>query len=877
MTKPAAVVEAADIVELLHKSGLPPQESVTIPGRDATLSPLPTGLHPRVAAALEAHVLTGLYSHQAKAIGALLNNTDVCLATPTASGKSLVFMAVAAQLVLEDPRAKVLAIYPAKALIQDQLEKWETFLTGFGIRVGFIDGSVPVAQRAGILNSVGVLAMTPDVAHAWLMSHAGERDVRAFLGKLRFLILDEAHVYDGVFGTNMAYFLRRLAVVTADYRILCSTATVGSAETFMQQLTGRQMLVLDADADGSALFEKTLFLSELNGKGTFDRMVRLLVNLVSYGKARFLAFGDSRKAVERIVAAILRHDRAAPDDEGNDDEDEPDHDADGVEGPPPVPKLEHVLPFRAGYEADDRKAIQKALTKGTLAGVVSTSALELGLDIGDLDVVVLLNTPPSTKAFRQRIGRAGRRRPAICILLDDQRVMAPLARYLQRPPEPSWLYLENRYIQYSNALCAAAELQARGKKSVAGVPYPGLPDSFVRFVENELNPTEGVPDDLYSLKQKAQGNPHYEFPIRSAAEPNFDVEGPLGKRLGTLSYAQVLREAYPGAVYYYMASPYRVYALEFKKGHIKAKRARHFTTQPLVDNLAFPNFKAGVLSSWKSPSGFVCEVELQVSERVKGFTEQRGPNKTAHEYGPASTYSQKPLTRFFQTTGVCWAFPSELSRSEAVAKSLLKSFSWTCGVQERDLGFAFFKSNLGPFDPTPVQGTAIFDAVNGSLRLTERLGAKFVEVVRAAIDDCDETTLKSQLKELLTLAEALQSFSQVKPGEVHERDGDWADLIAPQQPAIYLHAADGPLEVKVLRYRYTPNGVMYELEPLVKPKAALHSTPTKFGHKNSVHKDGPMKWMVLASHVQVISGTTRTVRVNLVTGEEEHADDAGTA
>ncbi|MFB3853829.1 MAG: DEAD/DEAH box helicase [Vicinamibacterales bacterium] len=852
---------AAEVAAILTASQLPPVEYVVLPGREARFAGVPEQLDPRVRQDLQKRHPRGLYAHQAQALEVVLAGGDLCLATPTASGKSLVFMAAASHVVLQDTRARVLALYPAKALIQDQLTKWESALAPYGIRVAFIDGSVPVASRPAVLKAARVIAMTPDVAHAWLMSRVADSEVAAFLQNLRLLVLDEAHVYDGAFGTNMAYFLRRLAVASSRHQIICSTATVGAPADFMNQLTGRTMTVLDADSDGSAVSEKALLLARTSVKASFDRLVKLLVNLSEYGKGRFLAFGDSRKAVERIVAAVLRDKRKAPDDQ------ELDGSADDDADPAPSAGLEHVLPFRAGYEVEDRKAIQAALTQGTLAGVVSTSALELGLDIGDLDIVVLLNTPSTVKAFRQRIGRAGRQRPGVCIILDDQGQMNPLSAYLERAPEPSWLYLENRYIQYSNALCAASELQARGKATAKGLEYPGLPATFEPMLENELNPTEAVPPDLYALKQKAQGNPHYEFPIRSAAEPNFTVEGPFNRPLGTLSYAQALREAYPGAIYYYMARPYRVWSLEFRRGKIHAKRDRYFTTKPLTDNVAFPNFRTGVLSSRSSAEGFVCEVELQVSERVKGFVEQRGQTRRPHEYGPDSPFSQRPLTRFFQTTGVCWSFPGRLDRSEAVAQALLQAFSWTCGIHERDLGCAFFMSKDGFRGVSPVQGSAIFDAVNGSLRLTERLASRFAEVVRAAIEEA-ERPLLDQLRDLLKLAEGLGACSTVPRGNIsHIGEGGWVELIARGEPAMYMHA-EGPIEVKVLDFRYTPGGILYQLEPLRERGYEMHWHQGRNGPVQGGVIPPPPKWLVSAAHIQPISGRSRMVLFNLTTGDE---------
>ena len=718
-------------------------------------------------------------------------------------------MAAAADFTARDRSARILALYPAKALIQDQLTKWKPFLEPLGASVAFIDGSVPSASRSQVLASSQVIAMTPDVVHAWLMNNLGNIEVLEFLNHLRLVVLDEAHVYDGAFGTNMAYLLRRLATVASPCRFICSTATVGTPKQFMEQLTGRQMVVMDEGDDGSQSYQKTLLRVEVSAKDSFERTVKLLSRLVAYGRARFLAFADSRKLVEHVVGAIRRESLAEGDDLDEDANDNEYHD---------WPKLEHVLPYRAGYEKDDREAIQKALTDGSLAGVVSTSAMELGLDIGDLDVVVLLNTPPSVKSFRQRIGRAGRTRDAVCILVDNQGVMVPLNQYLERRPEPGWLYLENRYIRYANALCAAAELQATGRSSSKGVDFHGLPEAFSDLVENELNPTAAVDNDLYVLKQRAQASPHYEFPIRSAGEPSFEVIGPYDLALGTLSYGQALREAYPGAVYYYMARPFRIKSLEYKKGLIRASKSKRFTTKPDIDTMAFPNFQNGLIDAWKSSAGFMAEVELQVNERVKGFVERRGSNALpTHQYGAGSPYSQKSLSRLFRTTGVCWAFPAEVDRSYAVGECLMRVFAQTCGIHERDLGTAFFHANEGPFERGQVKGTVVFDATNGSLRLTERMASEFRTVISAAITSMgSDAALTKELEKLRELVDELERASAVASETDPLLEGDWIRVIDRGQPGMYV-SSDAPVEVTVLDCRYTPRGLMYQLEPLRGP------------------------------------------------------------
>ena len=182
-------------------------------GRQPKFLPIPSCLHESVRNLIALSYPDGLYGHQTEAIDAGLKGHNICLATSTASGKSLVYMALAADMILRDNHSRVIAFYPARALIQDQLGKWEAVLKPLNLSFGFIDGSLPVPKRNAVLDQSRVVLMTPDVAHAWLMSNLKVREIRYFLRNIKLLILDEAHIYEGVFGTNMAYFLRRFQAV----------------------------------------------------------------------------------------------------------------------------------------------------------------------------------------------------------------------------------------------------------------------------------------------------------------------------------------------------------------------------------------------------------------------------------------------------------------------------------------------------------------------------------------------------------------------------------------------------------------------------------------------------------------------------------------
>ncbi|MBI3978060.1 MAG: DEAD/DEAH box helicase [Chloroflexi bacterium] len=824
-------------------------------GRNARRLPVPARLHPTVRALLAANYPDGLYSHQAKALELLLDKQDVCLATATNSGKSLVFITAAADLVQRDSSACVLALYPARALIQDQMSKWQTILGPLGIGVGYIDGGVPTDRRLDSLRANRVVPMTPDVAHAWMMSNLAERTIQVFIEHVHLVVLDEAHVYEGAFGTNMAYLLRRFQAAAGRYRVICSTATLGDPDRFVRELTGREMCCVGLADDGSMSPPKTLLLARGIAGRSFDSTVKLLTSLARVGEGRFLAFADSRQMVERLVAAAGRSQRVDEDLGEVDTDCEAESAAAAQSDSVSPPAGRQVLPYRAGYEAEDRRSIQEALQRGTLAGVVSTSALELGLDIGDIDLLLLLTRPQSMKAFWQRLGRAGRRSPGVCLLIDEGRPSVELENlegYVRRPLEPSWLYLENRYIQYANVLCAAYEVAELGRDKYDLASFASLPSSFRRFLENELNPTEAVPSDLYPMKQRAQSGPHFEFPLRTAAEKSFRVKGPFDQALGSISYAQALREAYPGAIYYYQARPYRVKRFSQVGAQIHCEAEKHWTTRPIAQAMVFPRFEGGVFKLLRSTTGFVAEVEMQVSERVLGFVERRGSSRQKYLYAAGSPYHQRQLCRLFQTTGVCWYFPNLPTTSADLAHRVLDTFCREFGIQERDLGVGLFDSRRSPLGDERCQGVCIFDATNGSLRLTERLAEGFAHVLNSALGPAQSD---GEFDVLTGLERLIQCVGELQPAIAstgslvgNEDTGDWTLVVAPGETAIYANV-DGAVEIEVDGYRYTPRGLVYDIKP----------QPPLTGR------------VVPATRVVPISGETRMIRVNLMTGEEEPA------
>lgn len=844
------MIGTLDLERIAQNAGTEVSESVSYSARAAKFSDIPSNLHPDVEKRIKVSYPNGLYAHQAKAIQSGLAGRSVCVATPTASGKTLTFTSLAISSLLTSKGTAVLALYPAKALLHDQERKWQEAIQGTNLKVSVIDGGVEVSQRAARLAQSQIILMTPDVLHAWLMSKLDQTEIRAFLATLDMVILDEAHIYDGIFGTNMAYLLRRLRAVSGVSQFLASSATIGDPVGFLNRLTGIEFDLIGNDDDGAAVPEKQIMLCRMPIRKVSKFLTGLMQEYVSGGHGRFLLFADSRKRVEELAAE--GHRLLHKTEESQNIIEDVDDILDNMIEP-------RVLPYRAGYEEEDRETIQKALTTGTLLGVITTSALELGIDIGDIELVVMLGEPPSVKSFWQRAGRAGRLNQGLVVLLDlDGRVTSMgLQRYLERPPEPNWLYLDNEYLQYANALCAAEEQLQTTKSLYSRAPLSTLPKTFLELLDNELEPTRSIPHDLYPLKQQAIGSssPHRAFPLRSGIEKTYQVTCHTlpNQRLGTLSYSQVLHEAFPGAIYRYLTKPYRVFELKHAKGEITTSKAKGGgRTTPIVQTAVFPQFNDAMYFIRQSASGFVAECRVQVSERVIGFTEQYGQNKNEIMYAPGNAYSQKPLNRYIDTTGICFFFQNEQLQRENLSKYIGLAFCNICSVQERDVGWGAFISQSSPISADAVKGFAVYDSAYGSLRLTRQIPLRLAEILKEAVristaEGASQIAagIEEITRQVILFGQAQENITATEIFTAGNDDG-WITVIAPNQPAI-CHDGQSHIneEVTVLQYVYTPQGIRYTLK--------------------AVRDD--VKWQVTAAMIHPINGVSKIEQYNVNTGE----------
>ena len=724
----------SDVVSRLIQSlNLEVIETLDLPERAERRTPIPPELmHGALENALMQIAPDGsVWSHQSLALEYLLRRENIVIATGTASGKSLVFQTMAFHRILQDPQSKTLVFYPLKALASDQYARWADMANMVGLppsSVVKIDGDMPMHERGDALENARVVLMTPDVCQAWLMRNVGSSLVRRFLDRLALLVLDEAHVYESVFGSNVAFLLRRL--ISAKRRattngssqrqlqIIAATATIRDPADHLKRLTGLRYSVVGEEDNGAPFHRRTVI--HVNGaeygaagETALTDLVRGVRSLAS--RHRFIAFMDSRQGVERIVRQISEQD---------------------------------VMPYRSGYEAEDRTRIEKALRNGSLDGVVATSALELGIDISDMQIGINLGVPESRKAFRQRIGRVGRSGPGIFFVIAlpnaFRRYGETFEDYYRGSVEPSYLYLGNRFIQFAHARCLVDEAEVLGgdKGSLpSGVDWP---DGFANSLAI-AKPGAPRPREFDYIAQVGSDSPHFNYPLRQVGEANFSIKdgrGEFQQTLGSIAANQAIREAYPGANYLHAGRAYKVHewnTRSFDRSIRVTSASKPVQTRPILRRTANLSLASdGIVDGRikRTRTGLIAEVYLQVNESVEGYT----IGKAAFLYKDlrAENPSMSRKQRDFRTTGVLlkidedwFAGTDKATTREHVAKGLLGLVSRDRSISPRDIDATHTNIALlteaGPKRLT--DAVIVYDAVYGGLRLTEDLFVEFERYV----------------------------------------------------------------------------------------------------------------------------------------------------
>lgn len=568
----------------------------TIPGHDACFAEPKSTLPLSVQKYL---TLSGirLYSHQATAIDMVASDRDVILCTPTASGKTLSFLLPFCQMRASDSGATALAIYPAKALTRDQLANARMIgdATGIPLHPAIYDGDTPRHDRPAIRNKAGLVLTNPYEIHHILPWH---HQWSSFFSRLRYIVIDEAHQYRGVFGSHMALLMRRLLRVCAHYGshpvFFLSSATLANPKDFARELTGREFQVISESGAPSGVRYFVLYNPYIGGfaeKSVYTESATLLASLVETD-LQTLCFTGSRRMTE-VVTAWAR-DRL---NEGG------------------ANLTEKIASYRAGYLPEERREIEQRLKNGNLKGIVSTNALELGIDIGSLDAVVMTGYPGTMMSTWQQTGRAGRGAgPSLAILVSfqnplDQYFMDHPDEFFGRSHEHAIITTKNPYILSGQLLCAAAELPIDQERDQHW---------FGEEIEDHIDSLTGA--GLFTLTTRG-----YVYSGRKRAVELVSLSGTgetwtvevKGKVLETVDLGQACREAHPGAVIIHQGEKYLVARWDHEHHRI-------FANAVDVDYYTRPNQQTIVTiireSDSKTIPGAVLHIgEVKVSEQYSGY------------------------------------------------------------------------------------------------------------------------------------------------------------------------------------------------------------------------------------------------------------------
>ncbi|MEZ6196957.1 MAG: DEAD/DEAH box helicase [Planctomycetota bacterium] len=542
-----------------------------IPPRPARYGEFPPGLSPELVAAVQAQGIEKLFSHQSEMTRRALAGENLVITTGTASGKSLAYLLPILQRILEQPASRAILLFPTKALAQDQLRGVLELIEPLGrnrVQAGVYDGDTPPVERRRIRENCHLVLTNPDMLNAaWLPNH-GRRGFSHLFRNVTHVVVDELHTYRGAFGSHVANLFRRFRRVCRHYRsdpqFLCSSATIANPRQLAERIFARPFGLVEDDGSPSAgkeiCFWQPPIVDQDFRRGVVQEMSEFLPRLV-HERVRSIAFCRSRKETEVVLKET--RDALVSVDGGHDETD-------------------LVAGYRAGYTPEERRLVEKKLLDGDLVGVISTNALELGIDIGALEVVVQGGFPGTRASFWQQIGRAGRRqRKARAYVMLR---MSPIDQYLAMHPD--WLIdraaehavvdPDNLVIQLAHVRAAAAELPLTLDDAAL---VPDLGEAVPILVR------AGELEEFYgTFHWRGDAHPAGDFSLRNIDGDRFKiVNRESGDTLSEMDRPQTYREAHPRAVYLHDGQQYLVEKLDLVGHQVQVRPVeQNFYTEPDV-------------------------------------------------------------------------------------------------------------------------------------------------------------------------------------------------------------------------------------------------------------------------------------------------------
>ena len=547
-----------------------------LPAREAKYADFPEGFDPRLRAVLEKRGIHRLYTHQAHALREVAAGKDITVVTPTASGKTMCYNLPVLSAIMQNPDARALYLFPTKALSADQVSELYELIEAMGIDIKTYtyDGDTPAAARRAVRQAGHIVVTNPDMLHSGILPHH-TKWVKLF-ENLRYIVIDEIHTYRGVFGSNLANVLRRLMRLCAFYGshpqfILCS-ATIANPKELAETLIGREVTLVDDNGAPLGVrhfvfYNPPVINRQLGIRKGVIQEVRAISGMLLKNGIQTITFTRSRLNVEvltRYLKDMVRD---------------------------PLGNAGRVRGYRGGYLPTQRREIERGLRAGQIDAVVSTNALELGIDIGALDACVLCGYPGTIASAWQQAGRAGRRKETSIVFYVassaalDQYIVNHPDYFLRQSPENALLNPDNLYILLSHFKCAAFELPFDDGDGFGNAPAPG---ELLEYLEeaNILRHVDG------RWHWSAEDFPASDISLRSAASENFlivDISDAAHHRIiGEMDRYTVPMLLHENAIYMHEGVQYQVEKLDFDhcKAYIRQVDVGYYTDADLNISLS---------------------------------------------------------------------------------------------------------------------------------------------------------------------------------------------------------------------------------------------------------------------------------------------------
>ena len=578
-----------------------------IPAREAVFRPMPDWARTELAEAYRTKGIKELYSHQAATAELVHSGKNVVVVTPTASGKTLCYNLPVLNAVLENPDTRALYLFPTKALAQDQLAELHDLAQRLDDRFGVFtyDGDTPQDARKAIRERGHIVLSNPDMLHAGILPHH-TKWMRLF-ENLRYIVLDELHTYRGVFGSHLANVLRRLRRVAQFYgsnpQFICCSATIANPGELATQLIENEVEVVEENGApaGEKLFvfyNPPMVNRNLGIRRSYINEATRVARELLARKLQTIVFANSRLHTEVLLTYLQQA------------------------NPPKPGQPEPIRGYRGGYLPGERREIERGLRDGRIRGVVTTNALELGIDIGSLDACVMAGYAGSIASTWQRAGRAGRRSGSSCAVFVAS--SAPLDQFIvQHPeyffgssPEHAHIQPDNLEILVNHLKCAAFELPLSPDERFGDVELPELCERLAEA----------------GFLQRSGGNWHWvqeSYPadtisLRSVTSDNFVIIDTTGGEdgkpevIGEVDFSSALTTVHPKAIYIHQGQQYHVERLDFgqRKAYVKRVDVDYFT-----DAIRYTQVRVLEIAEEQSIAGPAARVhgDVLVRSQVVGF------------------------------------------------------------------------------------------------------------------------------------------------------------------------------------------------------------------------------------------------------------------